>query len=84
MCLNYYGGKFKFEVKLAEEATLSAFQFPVRLIAMKYKMLKYVTVRSIMLIRWMCQQHANTITIFLTGWKSDKLIEKLIRIEVAI
>lgn len=52
---------------MAEEATLSAFQSPLSLIAMKYKMLKYVTVKSIMFIGWMGQQHANTIIIFLTG-----------------
>lgn len=52
---------------MAEKATLSAFQFPLTLTAMKYKLLKSVTVRSIAFVIGMGQQYRNTIKIFLTG-----------------
>lgn len=67
MNLKYYPRKFKLEVRLAEEVTLFAFQLSLSLIAMKYKMLKSITVRSTAFLARMGPRHSYIIKVFLTG-----------------
>lgn len=52
---------------MADKTTLSAFQFPLTLTAIKYKLLKSVIVRSIAFITEMGQKHTNRIKIFPAG-----------------